>query len=325
MLPALNLPTLVSPPCASLCLTFPLQLHSNGTRDIISPWGSFNNTSPFTISLPLPLPLPFPLPVLSCLPFPIPILCSLPLPGPSLTALRVLLTLAVVIVIVITRMALSSARHSGICHVLIIIILVDCLIPIQWSNSQEVVWLVLPAARCLDHCPEIIATIPWETLGGEFNLSRAGCLQIGAIHLIPECTGVVPPPVVHLVAGCVKQLPHVCPEGCSPVLKGWTPAPAVCPDQLKLWKVASCHWIKKDCIIKEVPGPLILDAAGIVYPYKSTDVFRDDSLYTVPIQLQASIYNWCQHFCPSNCLPVSCAAVLGCHRCEFKMNPHPTH
>ena len=49
-------------------------------------------------------------------------------------------------------------------------------------------------------------------------------------------------------------------------------------------KVASSDWIKKDYIMEEVPGPLILDAANIVYPYESTDVFWDDSLHTVPIQ-----------------------------------------
>ena len=43
-------------------------------------------------------------------------------------------------------------------------------------------------------------------------------------------------------------------------------------------------WIKKYYIIQEVPGPLILDAANIVYPYESTDVFRDESLYKIPIQ-----------------------------------------
>jgi hypothetical protein len=45
--------------------------------------------------------------------------------------------------------------------------------------------------------------------------------------------------------------------------------------------VASHDWIKKDYIIKEVPGSLILDAASVVYPCESTDVFRDESLYTV--------------------------------------------
>jgi hypothetical protein len=48
--------------------------------------------------------------------------------------------------------------------------------------------------------------------------------------------------------------------------------------------VARSDWIKKDYIMKEVPGSLILDAANVVYPYESTDVFQDESLYTVQIQ-----------------------------------------
>jgi len=91
-------------------------------------------------------------------------LCSLPFPSPFLTALRVLLTLAIVIVIVIARTAPSTARRSGIRPVLIIIILIDYLIPIQWSNGQEVTWFVLLAAWRLNLCPWIIATVPRETL-----------------------------------------------------------------------------------------------------------------------------------------------------------------
>ena len=184
-------------------------------RDIISPRGLFNNTFPFTVSLPLPLP------------FPLPVLCSLPFPGPFLTALRVLLTLAIVVVIAIARTAPSTARHSGICPVLIIIILVDHLIPIQWSNGEEVAWLVLPAAWWLNLCPEIIATVPRETLAGAFDLHRAGCLQTGAIDLIPEGMGVGPPAIVHLVGGFVKHLPHIGAEGSPPLPKRRTPAPAV--------------------------------------------------------------------------------------------------
>jgi hypothetical protein len=48
--------------------------------------------------------------------------------------------------------------------------------------------------------------------------------------------------------------------------------------------VASHDWIKKDYIIKEVIGSLILDTANIVYLYESTDVFGDESLYMVPIE-----------------------------------------
>jgi hypothetical protein len=103
-----------------------------------------NNTFPFTVSL--PLPLPFPLPILSRLPCPLPILCSLPFHSPFLTALRVLLTLAVVIVIAIARTAPSTARRTGIRPVVIIIILIDYLIPIQWSNGPEVAQFGLPTA-----------------------------------------------------------------------------------------------------------------------------------------------------------------------------------
>ena len=146
-----------------------------------------------------PLPIPFSLPVL----------CSLPFPGPLLTALCVLLTLAIVIVIAIARKATSSSRRSGIRPVIIIIILVDYLIPIRRANSQQVAWLVLPAAWWLNHCPEIITTVPRESLSSDCNLPRAGCLRIGAIDLIPEVMGVVPPAIVHLVAGFVKHLPHI--------------------------------------------------------------------------------------------------------------------
>jgi hypothetical protein len=123
--------------------------------------------------------------------------------------LLVLLTLAVVIFIGSAGTAPSTARRSGIHPVVIIILLVNYLIPIQLSNGQEVACLVLPAAWPLNLCPGIIATLPRETLGGEFNPSRAGCLRIEAIDFIPEGTGVVPPPIVHLVTGFVKHLPHI--------------------------------------------------------------------------------------------------------------------
>jgi hypothetical protein len=126
------------------------------------------NTFPFTVSL--PLPHPFPLPVRSHLPFPRPILYSLPYSGRFLTAPRVLLTLSVVIVINIAKTALSTARRSGIRPLLIILILDDYLIPLQWSNNQEVGWYVLPAASRLNIYPEIIATVTRETLTGAFNL-----------------------------------------------------------------------------------------------------------------------------------------------------------
>jgi hypothetical protein len=71
----------------------------------------------------------------------------------------------------------------------------------------------------------------------------------------------------------------------------FTLAPAVKLHQLELSKLASCDRIKKDYIIKEVPGHPMLEAASIVYPYESTDEFRDESLYIFPIQHAVPIYN----------------------------------
>jgi hypothetical protein len=136
-------------------------------------------------------------------------LCSLPFSGPCLTALGVLLTLAVVIVMAIARTAPSTARRTGIRPVVIIINLVDNLIPIQWSNSQEVAWFEPPTAWRLNLFPGNFATVPIEILTGGFNLPRVDCLWIGVIDLIPEGTGIVPPPIVHVVAGFVKHLPHI--------------------------------------------------------------------------------------------------------------------
>jgi hypothetical protein len=76
-----------------------------------------------------------------------------------------------VIVIAITRTTPSATERSRIRPVLISIILVDYPIPIQWSNGQEVAWLVLLAAWWLNLCTEIIATIPRETLAGAFTFS----------------------------------------------------------------------------------------------------------------------------------------------------------
>jgi hypothetical protein len=106
-------------------------------------------------------------------------------------------------------MAPSTAQRSGIRQLLIILILDDYLIPLQWSNNQEVGWFVLLAASRLNIYPEIIATVTRETLTGAFNLPRAGCVRIGEINFIPEGTGVVPPPIVHLVTGFVKDWPHI--------------------------------------------------------------------------------------------------------------------
>jgi hypothetical protein len=102
-------------------------------------------------------------------------------------------------------MAPSTAQRSRILPVVTIIILVDYLIPIQWFNGQEVAWLVLPAAWWPNLCPDCITSVLREMLAGAFNLPRAGCLQIGAIDLIPKGMGVVPPPIVHLVVGCYQK------------------------------------------------------------------------------------------------------------------------
>ena len=217
----------------------------------------------------------------------------------------------------------STARRSGIRPVLIIIMLVDYVIPIQCSNGQAVAWLVLLAAWQINLCPEIIATVPREALAAAFNHSLAGGLLIRAIELIPEDTEVVPPPIVHLIVGFAEHLPHLWVEGCAPLAKRWTPAPAVQPHQLELWKVASRDWIKNDYLMKEIPGPLMLDTTNIVYPYECTDVFRHESLCTVPIQWQASINNWCWNFYRSSCLPLFSAAALCCHRSMLKINLLP--
>ena len=87
--------------------------------------------------------------------------------------------------------------------------------------------------------------------------------------------------------------------------------------------MASHDWIKRYSIRNEVPGPLFLDAANIVYLYESTDVLQEESRYMVPIHRQASIHNRCLHFCPSSCLPLSFAAALRCHPFELKLNLHP--
>jgi hypothetical protein len=97
------------------------------------------------VSLPLPphflhcLPLFFPF----GFPFFVSILYYLPFPGPFLTALCVILMRVVIIFIGIAWIAPSSTSHSGICPDLIIIILVDYLIWIEWSHGQYGGWLVL--------------------------------------------------------------------------------------------------------------------------------------------------------------------------------------
>jgi hypothetical protein len=137
-------------------------------------------------------------------PFPIPGLCALPFPGPFLAAQLVLLTLAIVIVIAISRTAAFTAWRSGIRQVLIIIILIDYLTPIQWFSSQGFAWPVLPAAWRLILCLGITTTGSREILAGAFNLYQDGYLRIEAIDWIPDGTGVVPHSMVHLVMGCVR-------------------------------------------------------------------------------------------------------------------------
>jgi hypothetical protein len=55
----------------------------------------------------------------------------------------------------------------------------------------------------------MIATIPREMLAGAYMLSRPGYLQIGEFDPIYDHSGVVPLPIVYLVAGFVKQLLYI--------------------------------------------------------------------------------------------------------------------
>jgi hypothetical protein len=141
-------------------------MESNGMRDILSPWSVFNNTFPFTVSLPLSLP------------FPHPILCYLPFPVLYLTAMPSILTLAFVIVISIAMTAPATAQRTVTSQVPIIFILVMYLIPIPWSRGQEVTWLVLPAGWYHNLCPEIAATVPSEMLAGALHYSCPVCLRV---------------------------------------------------------------------------------------------------------------------------------------------------
>jgi len=160
-------------------------------------------------------------------PIHLPILCSGHFPGPFHTTMSVLLTLTIVIVIGISMTAPSTAWRSGIHTVLIIIILMDRLIQIQRSQGQEVALLVLPAAWWLNHCPEVLVTVPRDTHSGAFIHPRAGCLQIGAIDWIPEDTGVLLPANVHVVGRFIKHSTYIWAECCPPVPKRRTPAPVV--------------------------------------------------------------------------------------------------
>jgi hypothetical protein len=156
----------------------------------------------------------------------------------------------------------------GICPVLIINILIGYLITIQWSNGQELACLVLPAGQLLNDCTEIITTIPRNILTGECNRSRAGCVAIEGVALIPEGAIVVPPSIDDLVGGNFNHLCHIWVDSSLRHPKRLTPAPLVRPHQLELWNGASHDWIKKDYIIKVVPGPHILDSTiNCIYVY----------------------------------------------------------
>jgi len=79
----------------------------------------------------------------------------------------------------------------------------------HWPESYDVARRSLPAAWRINLCPAIIATVLREMLTSAFNLSRAVRPQIGEINSIPEGTGVVPPPIDHLVARFVKPLSQI--------------------------------------------------------------------------------------------------------------------
>jgi hypothetical protein len=87
-----------------------------------------------------------------------------------------------------------------------IIVVVDYLNLIQWSNDEQVAWLVLPATWQLTPYPELISTVTREMLASPIILPRPGCPQNGVIDFIPQGTGFVPPATVYLVVGFVKHL-----------------------------------------------------------------------------------------------------------------------
>jgi len=168
MLPRLIIPALVSPPCPSLPLTFPSatakqrQERYHLLLGCVKQYLSLHRfPSPSPSLSPCCLQSPFLSPFYPLFPA---------LSRFFLTPLGVLLTVAVVIVIAIARAAPSIAGHTGMRPVVIIIILIEYLIPIQWSNGEEVAWFVLPTAWRFTLCPEIIAIIPGETPTGAYNL-----------------------------------------------------------------------------------------------------------------------------------------------------------
>jgi hypothetical protein len=90
-----------------------------------------------------------------------------------------------------------------------VIILVDCLIPIQLSNCQKVTWLVLPAAWRLKLSTVILATVARKPLPSGFNLPQADSQWIGEINMIPKSRPVVLLPIIHFFTSFVKYLPHI--------------------------------------------------------------------------------------------------------------------
>jgi hypothetical protein len=74
---------------------------------------------------------------------------------------------------------------------------------------------------------------------------------------------------------------------------------------------------------KRGPGNLIMNPTTIQYPSQSTYVFRDESLYMVPIQSWVSSYHRCQHCCPSTCLSMSYVAALWFYHFVLKMHVNP--
>jgi len=83
MLPALNIPALVSPPCPSLPNTFPSTTAKQWHERYHLPPGVCL-TIPFPLPFPLPFPFPFPFPFFVPFPFPVPssLPCVSSLPSP---------------------------------------------------------------------------------------------------------------------------------------------------------------------------------------------------------------------------------------------------
>jgi hypothetical protein len=183
--PALYIPTLVSPLCPSLPPRSPSPTAKLRDDRYLPLLGVFINTFPYTLSLPLPLP------------FPLPFLCSLAIPYCCLTALPVLITIAIFISIASARTAPSTVQSSEIRLVVVNIHFVDYLLPISSANGQQVAWHVLLAASSLNLGCEIITTLQRQMLTGASNLSREGYQRFGVIELISEGNEVVPMPIVH--------------------------------------------------------------------------------------------------------------------------------